>query len=238
MRTQPVTDPSHIEPPLPTSPPAGGADAAMHQLRPRICLDGEWTFQFGDEQPQTIQVPAPWESQFNDLVNRAGTAVYERSFTVPAHFEGRRVLLQFDAVDYFTEVWINGISVGTHEGGYTPFAFPIEHALHGYGPDVVHTVLVRVTDATVEQDAVLPNGEVLRFAEIPHGKQSWYTSVGGIWQSVQIEALPNTYLDGARFVPNIDAGEAQAAVCVAGLGERPGTDWVVRISVEAPQSAG
>src|ERR1700758_3722653 len=114
MRTHPATEARSPEPPRST-PAAKGAEAAMRQLRPRICLDGEWTFQFGDEQPQTILVPAPWESQRYDLVNKAETAVYERSFTVPAHFERQRVLLQFDAVDYFTEVWINGIAVGTHE---------------------------------------------------------------------------------------------------------------------------
>ncbi|HLV81881.1 MAG TPA: glycoside hydrolase family 2 TIM barrel-domain containing protein [Chthonomonadaceae bacterium] len=238
MRHTPATDPPHSEAPRPASLPAGGAEATLRQLRPRICLDGEWTFQFGDEQPQTIAVPAPWESQRNDLVNRAGTAVYERTFTVPDHFEGRRVLLQFDAVDYFTEVWINGIPVGVHEGGYTPFAFPIEKALHGYGPDVVHTVLVRVTDSTVEQDAVLPNGEALPFAEIPHGKQSWYSSVGGIWQSVHVEARAATHIARVAFYPDIDAGRAKVFLALEGFGESVPPGWQVRVGVDAPRGAG
>src|SRR5579871_4123433 len=126
----------------PTSgPPAGStsSDSAPGQVRPFLSLDGEWTFQFGDVTPQSIQVPAPWESQRPELRNHAGTAVYERTFTVPAEFAGKRVLLRFGAVDYFAEIWVNGIVIGTHEGGYTPFAFPIEHTLHAYGPDAVHT---------------------------------------------------------------------------------------------------
>lgn len=215
-----------------------GAGASTIQLRPSISLDGEWTFQFGDETPQSIHVPAPWESQRHDLVNRAGTAVYERTFTLPAHFEGRRVLLRFGAVDYFTEVWINGIAIGTHEGGYTPFSFSIEHALHGYGPDVVHTVLVRVTDSTVEQDAILPNGQILPFAEIPHGKQSWYTSVGGIWQSVSVEARASTHIARAAFYPDIDAGTASLFLTLNGLEEAVEPGWQAHICVDAPRGAG
>ncbi len=206
--------------------------------RSQVSLDGEWIFQFGDESPQPIRVPAPWESQRHDLRNVAGTAVYERTFLVPAHFQGRRILLRFGAVDYFTEVWVNGQLVGMHEGGYTPFALPIEAALHGYGPDCVHTLLVRVTDSTVDQDAVLPDGNLLPFAEIPHGKQSWYTSVGGIWQSVILEARPHTSIACAEFLPNIDAGTADVFLTIEGLPENPGTGWQARISVDVPRGAG
>src|SRR5579883_173029 len=97
------------------------SESPFADLRPTISLDGPWTFQFGDEAPHQIYVPAPWESQRPDLRERAGTAVYERAFTVPKEFEGKRVLLKFGAVDYFSEVWVNGVSVGIHEGGYTPF---------------------------------------------------------------------------------------------------------------------
>src|SRR5262249_25004166 len=146
-----------------SAPAASLADTQPTDIGPRstLSLDGEWTFQFGDETPQPILDPTPWESQRRDLRNRAGTAVHERTFTVPESFQGRRILLRVGAGDYFTEVWVNGIAVGTHEDGYTPFAFPIEHALRDHAPDTVHTLLVRVTDSTVEQDAMLPNGAPL-----------------------------------------------------------------------------
>ena len=172
---------------------AQGTDS--YALRQRVSLDGEWTFQFGSETPGKIQVPGAWESQRADLQQRAGSAIYERSFTLPADYEDQRVVLHFGAVDYYTEVWVNGVPVGVHEGGYTAFEFDIAHALNGYGPDKIQSVLVRVTDVTVEQDTLLPNGEPLTFAEIPHGKQSWYTSVSGIWQSVWMEA-PSAYQPG------------------------------------------
>jgi hypothetical protein len=225
--------------PAPKEESARAAHAAsLSEPRSRISLDGDWTFQFGDEAPQTIRVPGPWESQRHDLHNRAGTAVYERAFTVPEEFAGRRIWLRFGAVDYFTEVWVNGTLVGTHEGGYTPFSFSIETALSGYGPDVVHNLLVRVTDSTVEQDAVLPNGALLPFAEIPHGKQSWYTSVGGLWQSVWLEACPPSCITRAAFLPDIDTGSVTVTLSLQGIEEKLGDGWQARICVDAPRGAG
>ena len=75
-------------------------------------------------------------------------------------------------MDYYAEVWVNGTPVGVHEGGYSSFSLPIASALPAYGPDSLHRLLVRVTDSTLEQDATLPGGDPLPFAEIPHGKQS------------------------------------------------------------------
>src|SRR5690349_16495886 len=77
------------------------------QIRPTVSLDGEWQFCFGAEAFQSIQVPAPWESQRHDLRDRAGTALYQRTFTVPSEFEGRSLFLCFGAVDYFAEVWVD-----------------------------------------------------------------------------------------------------------------------------------
>jgi hypothetical protein len=216
---------------------APGETEFMTTIRSRLSLDGEWTFQFGDESPQTLIVPGPWESARPDLHNKSGTAIYEKRFTVPEEFEGERVILRFGAVDYYTEVWLNGHAIGSHEGGYTPFEFDVDYVLHGFGPNVVHTLLVRVTDATVDQDAILPSGETLSFAEIPHGKQSWYTSVGGIWQSVCLETRPRTCLAHASFLPDIDSGLAHARVAVEGAAEKDRSRWRVRISIDAPAGA-
>src|SRR6266567_2080426 len=84
-----------------------GQDTFMNGIRARVSLDGEWTFQFGDGVPQSITVPAPWESFRPELVNKAGTAIYEKRFSVPEEFAGQRIVLRFGAVDYFTEVWLN-----------------------------------------------------------------------------------------------------------------------------------
>src|SRR5882757_1197259 len=124
---------------------ATGQDISMDSIRRRFSLDGEWTFQFGEEAPQSISVPAPWESVRPDLLNKAGTAIYEKRFSVPDGFVGNRLVLRFGAVDYFTEVWLDGKVIGTHEGGYTPFEFDVEDVIGRTGPNDIHTLLVRVT---------------------------------------------------------------------------------------------
>ena len=200
-----------------------------------LSLDGAWSFQFGQETPQPMRVPAPWEVQRPDLRGKAGTAIYERTFTAPAEFAGRRVLIHFGAVDYFAEVWVNEVLVGTHAGGYTPFACVIDHALKGFGPDAVQTVRVRVTDSAKGDDATLPDGTLLPFAEIPHGKQSWYTSVGGIWQSVRVEARSTAHVVRAAFHPDIDAGTATARLTLTGLPATLDPNWQVRLALTPPQ---
>jgi hypothetical protein len=201
-------------------------------------LDGLWSFQHGEESPHAICVPAPWEVERPDLRGKAGTAVYERTFTTPAEFADKHVRLHFGAVDYFAEVWVNGIPVGTHEGGYTPFTCAIEHALLGVGPDCVQTVRVRVTDAAKEEDTTLPNGRLLKFADIPHGKQSWYTSVSGIWQSVRLEALSPIHVVRAAFHPDIDAGTVTARLTLTGLPATLGSAWQARVAITSPGDRG
>lgn len=212
--------------------PAIDAHQESNPFRQSFSLDGEWTFQFGNGSPQSIQVPAPWESQRPDLINMAGAAVYERTFSVPDSFNGSAIWIRFGAVDYFCEVWINGIFVGAHEGGYTPFRFRIDKALHRLGADVQHTVLVRVTDATVDQDTVLPDGRPLIFADVPHGKQSWYASVGGLWQSVTIESTPQVHLAQTMVSSSVDGKGLVIHLEVSGFDGQPDAGWGARISVE------
>ncbi|HEV2473267.1 MAG TPA: glycoside hydrolase family 2 TIM barrel-domain containing protein, partial [Chthonomonadales bacterium] len=213
-----------------------GAGRATFELRPQLSLDGKWTFQFGESDPDFIPVPGPWESARPDLRNVAGSAVYERTFTLPAEFKGKAIFVHFGAVDYFAEVWINGVDVGCHEGGYTPFRMRIDHALSGFGPDAVNTILVRVTDSTVDQDATLPNGPVLRFSEIPHGKQSWYSSVGGLWQSVTIEARSEQHITAVRLLPDIDKGAIDLEVALSGWSGF-NNNWLLHVHFGSPQGA-
>jgi hypothetical protein len=235
MTVTPEPGPASISTQKPTSDWPG--DLSTPPLREAISLDGTWTFQFGDGNPHPIQVPAPWESQRPDLRNRAGTAVYERTFSLPETFAGRHAFLRFGAVDYFTEVWVDGRFVGNHEGGYLPFEFDITQALEGAAPDATHTVLVRVTDSSVDQDTTLHNGELLVFAEIPHGKQSWYTSVGGIWQSVSVELRPAVRLARVLLTADVDRSATDLHLAIEGLPDPPGEGWQVRVNVEPPTGA-
>ena len=126
------------------------------------------------------------------------------------------VLLHFGAVDYWCQVFVNGRLAGQHEGGYTPFTLPVRaHVRQGY-----NEITVRVYDAAQASISIprWPDYPATRSMEeppfeadhVPHGKQEWYVNVGGIWQDVTLTAVPATYIERVRVVPNIHTGDASS----------------------------
>ena len=103
------------------------------------------------------------------------------------------ILLHFDAVDDRCELFINGIRVGEHRGGYLPFSVDIAPFVH----TGENEILLSVTDDTDAGDS-------------PRGKQTlapskiWYTPQSGIWQTVWMEELPEVYIPTCRITPDID----------------------------------
>jgi hypothetical protein len=120
--------------------------------------------------------------------------VVSAQVAAPARRAGQRVLLHFDAVDWEAEVWLNGVRVGTHRGGYDPFSFDVTDALTRGG---AQEILLGVWDPT--DRGPQPRGkQVLR----PHS--IWYTAVSGIWQSVWIETVPGAHITALDLRPDLD----------------------------------
>ena len=166
-------------------------------------LNGIWEFQPAMSQTETlpttklsskILVPFPVESALSGIMAHHDKLWYRRTFSIPKNWKGQQVMLHFGAVDYETEVFVNGQSVGTHQGGYDSFSFDITSKLLTGKPQVL---TVRVYDPT---DA----------ATFPRGKQTltpggiMYSSVTGIWQTVWLEPVPQTHISDIKMVPNID----------------------------------
>ena len=85
-------------------------------------LDGEWAFRHETDAADRIAlVPMPWQANFADLRQVSGRAIYKRRFSCPEEVEGKETVLRFGAVSYLAEVRVNGVEVGSHEGGYLPF---------------------------------------------------------------------------------------------------------------------
>lgn len=161
-----------------------------------ICLNGKWDFRTSrlDDIPSTyydkILVPFPPQSRLSGIerrIDKGEILYYKRSFRLPDDFIRGCVILHFGAADCHTEVFINGVSVGCHSGGYLPFSFDITNALS----DGENEICVKVKD-----------GNDTRY---PYGKQKekrggmWYTPVSGIWQTVWLESLPKNYIRGIRI---------------------------------------
>lgn len=167
-------------------------------------LNGRWDYALKTKdspEPSSfdgkILVPFAVESSLSGVQQRVGkdsVIWYRRTFEVPKTWKSERILLHFGAVDWRTDVWINGIKIGSHEGGYDPFCFDIQPFLSGKG---AQTVTVRVWDPTDEGPQ--PRGKQVKK---PHG--IWYTPVTGIWQTVWLEPLGETYIADLEITPDID----------------------------------
>jgi len=181
-------------------------------IRERLSLDGPWGFQFDPDgssasSPTTswrpVVVPAPWQAQFAELRDRAGTAWYRRTFETPPGWAGSAVILHLGAVDYHAQVWLNGTLLGNHEGGYLPFEFDVGMQLRA---GASNELLIRVTDPTADPQRY-PD---FPFDEIPHGKQSWYGPLSGIWQSVWLERRSAFHVQAVRLIPDLHHERVQA----------------------------
>ncbi|HEU4828279.1 MAG TPA: glycoside hydrolase family 2 TIM barrel-domain containing protein [Gemmatimonadales bacterium] len=187
-------------------------------IRRRTHLDGRWEF-FPDPDrslahdtldgapAREIRVPGPWQAQFDDLRHYTGTAWYRLRFTVDRTAVPREAvfIIHFGAVDYHARVWLNGTLLGEHEGGYLPFELELGEALR---PEATNELIVRVIDPGDDAEA----HPEFPFAEIPHGKQSWYGPVGGIWQSVHVEARHPVHLVRLKVTPDLPAAQVRVEV--------------------------
>lgn len=151
-------------------------------------LNGLWNYaitDFAATKPTVFQgeilVPFAIESAMSGVqrtLTEKDILWYERSFTLPAKWATERIMLNFGAVDWSADVFVNDILVGSHTGGYTPFSIDITKALK----KGVQKVAVRVWDPTDQ-------------VHHPVGKQRlnpsgiWYTAVSGIWQTVWLEPV-------------------------------------------------
>ncbi|MBE6555294.1 MAG: glycoside hydrolase family 2 [Ruminococcaceae bacterium] len=181
-----------------------------------LCLNGIWKLKkhngagkcvFEGEvlvpfSPETLNSGVP-----EGFVLYAGeTLLYERSFVLDKRLLGGRTVLHFGAVDSECEVFFNGERVGAHKGGFTAFSFDVT-ALAKKGEN---KVLLTVRD------------EALRTG-MGRGKQSerrggiWYTPQSGIWQTVWIESMPKTPIEGLRITPDAEKKEVLVEAHSGGL---------------------
>ncbi|MFD9004077.1 PA14 domain-containing protein [Streptomyces sp. NPDC059582] len=174
-------------------------------------LNGSWQFaaaEAGEQPPvgknlgEKILVPYPVESQLSGIERHEDRMWYRRTFTVPAGWKigsGKRLQLNFGAVDWQAEVYVNGTEVAEHKGGYDKFSADITQALK---PGRTQELIVGVYDPTDAADGENP----------PMGKQRldpsgiWYTPSSGIWQTVWMEPVATDHVDTLKLTPDVDAG--------------------------------
>lgn len=173
-------------------------------------LNGHWGFRFDDQivgleqrwfsstdYSARILVPFSFESIQSGIGDLSfhPCVWYQRAFELPAEWAGKRILLNFGAVDYRAMVWVNGVVVAWHEGGHTPFSCDVTGALLPGG----NLIVVRAEDPPTDR-------------YIPRGKQHWeekpasifYARTTGIWQTVWLEPVSTSHLESVRITSTIE----------------------------------
>lgn len=174
-------------------------------------LNGSWNFEFDDDNKgiteewfnkpefnQIITVPYTYQSKLSGINNQDFHDIvwYSREFDLTEDLKGKRIILNFGAVDYKADIWVNGVHLSTHEGGHIPFSVEISNVVK----ESNNLLVVRVEDYTKD-------------LELPRGKQYWkrtsdgifYTRTTGIWQTVWIEGVAEAYLSKVWLTPDLDA---------------------------------
>jgi beta-galactosidase/beta-glucuronidase len=167
-------------------------------------LNGLWEYavvQLSDTKPMKYQgrilVPFSIESALSGVnrnVGKDSLLWYKTSFSIPSTMKGKNILLHFGAVDWKSEVYIDGAKIGAHEGGYDPFTFNITQYVKKGNQ---HSLELSVWDPC-------DKGPQPRGKQVSKPGSIWYTSVTGIWQTVWLEAVPETYIISTKQTPDID----------------------------------
>ncbi|HEX7739776.1 MAG TPA: glycoside hydrolase family 2 TIM barrel-domain containing protein [Marmoricola sp.] len=178
-------------------------------VRPRWSnLNGSWRYAITatPDPPETwdgdITVPFSPEAELSGVGRQLQPdqwLFYSRSFAPPALSEGERLLLHFGAVDQSCTVWINGVEVGAHTGGYLPFTLDITDALTDPRSRDLDLLVVRVRDLS-------ETGPHARGKQRLDRGTIWYTAQSGIWQTVWLEPVPETYIRGLETTPDVEGG--------------------------------
>ena len=184
-----------------------------------VNLNGLWDYAILPKEISTVNdydgkilVPYPVESALSG-VKRTVTPIdklwYRKYFELPDDWMKKRILLHFGAVDWEATVWLNGVELGSHRGGYDSFSFDITDHVKIGGTQIL---TLSVWDPADTQ-------------EIPRGKQVlkprgiWYTALTGIWQTVWLEPVEKQYgyIESIQINSDIDEGTVSIKPDIEGL---------------------
>lgn len=174
-------------------------------------LNGTWQFSKGRGKVCDHPAEVEWETEitvpFSPETEASGvadtgfytTVWYRRTWEQPVLAAEERLIVHFEAVDWAAKVWVNGVSVCLHAGGYTPFHADVTDALK---TDGLQEIVVRADDDAA--DLAKPRGKQDWQLE-PHS--IWYPRTTGIWQTVWLETVPCTRIRSVQWTSSLEQWE-------------------------------
>ena len=141
--------------------------------------------------------PFPVESSLSgigQMVGKDSLMWYKKEIKIPSDWDKKEVLLNFEASDWKTKVWVNDKLAGEHKGGYDPFSIDITKYVR---PGKTNEIIVQVWDPT-------DKGPQPRGKQVSKPGGIFYTPSSGIWQTVWMEAVNPFYIQDFRIITDID----------------------------------
>jgi beta-galactosidase/beta-glucuronidase len=185
-------------------------------------LNGEWNFKFDKEDigekaqwyketnfDRKITVPFTYETKASGIGEETfiPNIWYQRSVTIPSEYEDKEVVLHFQAADYVTKLWVNGIFVGKHKGGQIAFSFKITDYIKDSSE---LNIVVKIEDS---QSCFQPRGKQ---RWLDNSYECWYVQTTGIWQTVWLEFLNEANVQAVKITPDIDTESVEFSYEVSG----------------------
>ena len=179
--------------------------------RMKVSLDGLWEFsligqgeRYDVSRPLEDGRPMPVPSAYNDIYegrelrDHVGEVAYERLFDAPQSLTGGRLILRFGSVTHKARVYLNGELLGSHKGGFLPFAFDITDRILPAGNRLT-VIADNIVDHTTlpcgtVQDRTFPGLETMRL-NFPNFD---FFNYSGILRPVVLYAVPSTYIAEIR----------------------------------------
>jgi len=198
----------------------------QNQVRNKLDISGIWDFKCdpdgvgeasgwanGLTGARPMAVPGSWNEQYDDLFGYLELAWYVKKVYVPSCWKGQRVFLRVGSAVYLGTVYLNGVKVGSHEGGHLPFAFEITDQVKWDEENVVAISVENVLKPSRVPSGNMPGGEMSLFASTPQTTYDFYP-FAGLHRPVVLYTVPQAYIEDVTVVTGIDGANGSVKVTV------------------------
>jgi len=210
----------------------------QNRVRNRLDISGIWDFKpdpdgigeangwaLGLTNARPIAVPGSWNEQYEDLFGYLGLAWYVKRIYVPAGWRGERVFLRVGSACYLGTVYVNGVKVGTHEGGHLPFAFEITDHIRWDEENIVAISVENELRPDRVPSGNMPRRERGMFMGTPATTFDFYP-FAGLHRPVVLYTVPQTHIEDITVITEVN-----------GAGPRATADGVVKVQVKLNAAA-
>ncbi|GAA4848990.1 beta-glucuronidase [Paenibacillus vulneris] len=200
------------------------------ESRAILDLNGIWGFKLDSgkgfqkkwyEQPLTNTISMSVPSSYNDLGvtadirNHVGWVWYERTFTVPRQLLTERIVLRFGSATHTAKVYVNGVLVTEHQGGFMPFETVINMHLQG-GANRLTVAVNNIVDETTLPVGLYSDQEIPEVGRVVRNQPNFdFFNYAGLHRPVKIYTTPHSYVKDVTIVT-----------------ETEGTDGIVHYKVD------